>query len=309
MKILLIDDFSPEFISELAFRGNDFRYFPESKRPEILDIIGQYEVLIMNSKVKIDKDIIDKAYRLKYILRAGIGTDHFDLEYLSEKGITVFITEGANADSVAEHTVGMMLGLRHNLFRSFEEVRQFEWKREENRGAELKGKTVGIIGYGHTGSAVARKLSGFECRVLAYDKYKTGFGSREVEEVGMEQLSAECDILSLHIPLTEETKGMVTFDFFQSFQKRITFLNLSRGEILVTEALIAGLDAGILTSAGLDVLENEKFSTLTAKQKAEYENLFQRKNVILTPHIGGWSFESKQNIERALMEHLRRLIP
>ncbi|MBX7243530.1 MAG: phosphoglycerate dehydrogenase [Bacteroidia bacterium] len=309
MKILLIDDFSSEFISSMTSKGYDFRYFPEARKKEISAIIGEYEVLIMNSKVAIDREMADQAKRLKYILRAGIGTDHFDMEYLAEKGIQVFITAGANADSVAEHAIGMLLGLRHNIFRSFDEVRKFEWKREANRGCELKGKTAGIIGYGHTGSAFARKLSGFGCEILAYDKYKRGFGSEQVQEAGPDLLMEKCDILSLHIPLTEETLGMINLKYLQGFHKKITFLNLSRGEIVVTEDLIAALDLGIVTAAGLDVLENEKFSTLTSQQQSDYENLFQRKNVILTPHIGGWSFESKQNIERALMEHLRRLIP
>lgn len=300
MKILLIDVFSDKLIADLQAIATKVSYLPQATKSEILRILPEYEILVLNSKISIDKTVIDCATNLRLVLRAGVGMDHFDLPYLAEKGILALNTAGANADSVAEHTIGMLLSLRHNLVQANAEVKQFFWNREANRGREIGGKTVGIIGFGHTGSAVAMKLQGFGCKILAYDKYKTGFGDDRVGEVDLATIFAEADILSLHIPLTAETNAWVDADFFAQFRKNITFLNLSRGEIVVLSDLIKMLDTGKVQAAALDVLENEKFATLTETQKAVYERLFSYNNVILSPHIGGWSVESKENIEKAI---------
>lgn len=308
MNILLIDVFSDKLIADLQTIATKVSYLPKATKSEILTILPEYEILILNSKIAINKEVIDISQNLQLVLRAGVGMDHFDEAYLAQKGIAAFNTAGANADSVAEQCMGMLLSLRHNIVKANTEVKQFLWNREANRGIEIHGKTVGIIGYGHTGSAVAQKLKGFGCTILAYDKYKTGFGKDFVREVDLARIFAESDILTLHIPLTAETKHWVNFDFFAHFQKNITFLNLSRGEIVVLKDLIKALDTGKVLFAALDVLENEKFDTLTATQKTLYTHLFSYSNVVVTPHIGGWSVESKQNIENMLFSKVKEYI-
>lgn len=302
MKILLIDTFSPNLLDALTALKHEVNYRPDIQKEEVLSLIQDYEILILNSKVNIDKELIDRGKRLKLAIRAGVGMDHFDLEYLAEKGIIAANTAGANADAVGEQAVGMLLALRHKIAVANAQVKDFQWIREANRGVEIKGKTVGIIGFGNTGSAFARKLQGFDCEIIAYDKYKTNFGNEYVKEVSLETIFQQSDILSLHIPLTKETHSWVNEDFFQSFSKAITFLNLSRGEIVVLPDLIQALQDKKVLFAGLDVLENEKFATLSATQKEHYSQLFFLENVIITPHIGGWSVESKERIEKEIVK-------
>lgn len=299
-KILLIDPFSDSLLNQLYGLKVPLKYLPDIQREGVEKEIADAHILILNSKVNVDKALIDKAPHLKLVIRAGVGMDHFDLPYGAQKGILMTNTAGANADSVAEHTIGMLLGLRHKLFDAFLSVKNMEWIREAHRGMEIKGKNVGIIGYGNTGSALARKLKGFECNIWVYDKYKTGFGDEYVTECDMETLFEKSDILSLHIPLTDETRNLANAAFFASFKKPITFLNLSRGEIVHLSDLLHAMDRFQVKAVGLDVLENEKLSTLTQTQKFDYQRLFQRPNVIVTPHIGGWSVESKTNIENEI---------
>ena len=230
--------------------------------------------------------------------------DHFDLPLLAERGIRVVNTPGANARPVGEQAVGMLLSMLHHIPEANAEVRQFQWLREQNRGTELAWRTVGIIGFGNTGSHFARCLSGFGCRILAYDKYKTGYAPEGVEEVSLEEIFAQCDVLSLHIPLTEETQGWINADFFNQFAQPIWFLNLARGPITPLADLIEALDQGKVIAASLDVLENEKFGRLTPEQRERLENLFARKQVIFTPHIGGWSHESLERINNWLVREI-----
>ena len=234
--------------------------------------------------------------------------DHFDLPLLAAKGIYAFNTPGANAIPVAEQAVGMLLCLMHNIARADRQVHAWQWRREQNRGTELYGKTVGIIGYGNTGSAVARCLSGFGCRVLAYDKYKYGFGNGQVQEASLAEIQTNADILSLHIPLTEETDGWVDAAFLSRFAKPIWLLNLARGPIVPLAGLVDALASGQVIAAGLDVLENEKLPTLTPTQKAAMEELFQNERVIFTPHIGGWSHESLDRINDRIVEGIAEFL-
>jgi D-3-phosphoglycerate dehydrogenase len=270
-------------------------YHPAVLPHEVQPLLSDADVLILNSKVAVTAALVADAPRLRLVVRAGVGMDHIAVDDLAQRGITAVYTAGANADSVAEHTIGMLLALQHHLFRANAQVRQFQWLREANRGTEIGGKTVGIIGLGHTGSAVAKRLQAFGCHVLAYDKYKKTNSS-------LADIFQQTDILSLHIPLTPETRNFADDAFFAHFQKPITFLNLARGEITDIAALIRALDAGKVRGAALDVLENEKLDTLTPAQRSRYENLFSRENVLLSPHIGGWSHESKRNIEAAIVE-------
>jgi D-3-phosphoglycerate dehydrogenase len=302
MNILLIDPFNERLIADLQAIATKVTYLPQSNRNEIEAIISDYEILILNSKINIDKELIDKALNLKLVIRAGVGLDHFDLPYLAEKGILAKNTAGANADSVGEQTIGMLLALHHKIVQANAQVKDFQWIREENRALEIKGKNVGIIGFGNTGSAVARKLLGFGCKIWAYDKYKQGFGDENIRECTIETLYKKTDILTLHIPLSAETKNWVNAAFFAKFEKTLTFLNLSRGGIVELEGLISALESKKIRAAALDVIENERFNTLTERQRKLYENLFSFPNVILTPHIGGWSWESLENIQQEILK-------
>jgi D-3-phosphoglycerate dehydrogenase / 2-oxoglutarate reductase len=296
MNILVIDSFPERMIQQLEALGHPLRYVPDSTRGEVLSQLDDVDILIMNSKVDANAELLVHGPHLKMICRAGVGMDHFDLPLLAAHGILAFNTPGANAIPVAEQAVGMLLCLLHNIARANSQVHDWKWLREENRGTELLGKTVGIIGHGNTGSALSRCLSGFGCRILAYDKYKTGFGDSTVEEVDVERIFEEADVLSLHIPLTAETHGWVDHRFFARFKKPIWFLNLSRGNIVPLEGLIAAMENGQVIAAGLDVLENEKLDSLTPDQRGRLERLFEMDRIVFTPHIGGWSHESLDRI-------------
>ncbi|MEO0468531.1 MAG: NAD(P)-dependent oxidoreductase [Bacteroidota bacterium] len=308
MRALIIDRFPESFRVGLDSLPIDYTYLPHTNRAEVLSIIADYEILIMNSKVRADQELADTATKLGLVVRAGVGMDHIDIPYLESKGIAVHNTAGANADSVGEQTVGMLLALRHSLMRANRQVKAFQWEREVNRGVEIKGKTVGIIGYGNTGQAVSNRLAGFGCRRLVYDKYVSGFGSNEVEEVQMEQIFAEADVLTLHIPLTAETQQLVNDEYLSRFAKPIMLLNLARGPIVDINALNRALDSGKVIAAALDVLPNEKLHTLSEAERTTYETLFQRENVMLAPHIGGWSVESLDNINQRILGIVRAFI-
>ncbi|MEZ4828182.1 MAG: NAD(P)-dependent oxidoreductase [Bacteroidia bacterium] len=308
MKILVIDEFLPHFVDELLTMPANVVYIPAASREEVLHEMKDTHILILNSKIKVDREAADAAPHLQMVIRAGVGMDHIDTAYLESRGVKAVYTEGANADSVGEQAVGMLLALQHKILNADRQVKNFQWKREENRGTEIGGKTIGIIGFGNTGKAFSRKISGFSPRLLAYDKYLKGYGTDTVEEAGMEEIFAEADIVTLHIPLTEETRGWVNRYFFEQFAKPIVLLNLARGPIVSLPDLLAALDSGKVLAAGIDVLENEKFTTLTDNQRSNYENLFSRPNVVLTPHIGGWSFESRENIAHMILQFVKNEI-
>ncbi|MBO3698522.1 phosphoglycerate dehydrogenase [Fabibacter sp. E12] len=276
-------------------------YLPKASRSEILDKIHDFEGLLIRSKTTVDQELVDKAVKLEFIGRAGAGLDKIDVEYVENRDIEILNAPEGNRDALAEHAVAMLLNLLNNINRADREVRNWIWDREGNRGVELSDKTVGIIGYGHMGQAFVQRLRAFDCRVLVYDKYRKGFGTKNVEEVSLEKMFAKADILSLHVPLTEETRGWINADFFEQFHKNIYLLNTARGEIVPTKDLLALLDSGKLLGAALDVLEKEKFDQLSKDQKVLFENLFTRKNVVLSPHVGGWTFASFKRINEVLV--------
>lgn len=308
ISILVIDRFRPEFIERLGELPFQLTYLPDADRKKVIEEIGEADILILNSKVQVDREMIDQADKLQLVIRAGVGTDHIDGGYLTEKGILLRNCAGSNADAVAEQAVAMLLVIRNHLLRADQEVRQFIWQRGKNRGHELTGKTVGIIGYGNTGSQVAKRLSGFGCRILAYDKYKSGFANAYTEEVGLEQIFEEAEVLSMHVPLTAETREWVNRDFLQKFKQSIYLLNLARGPIVKIEDLVEALDNGKVIAAALDVLPNEKMDLLSEGEKALYDNLFSRPNVMFSPHIGGWTYESLQNIDDMIIDAVKELL-
>jgi len=306
MKILIIDEMHPGIVSMLRKDRHVVTYSPKITRAEILGQVEEYDGLIIRSKTLMDRELLEKAINLKFIGRAGAGLDQIDLDFLVTRGIKLFHAAKGNRDAVAEHALGMILALFNQLPKADQEIRKGIWDREGNRGHELAGKTVGIMGYGNMGKAFAKRLQGFKVKVLAYDKFKLGFGDEFVQEVTWEKLKAEADILSIHVPLTPETRDFFTIEELESFNKPFWLINTARGEVITFKTLNEGLDRGILRGAVLDVLENEKFQKFTPEQKSEFEELAARTNVLFSPHVAGWTFESYEKINKVLVKKIRK---
>ncbi|MEJ7691631.1 NAD(P)-dependent oxidoreductase [Daejeonella sp.] len=302
-KILIADQLHPAFKEEAEKLGYECDDMPLITRAETLDILKDYTGIAIRTKFLIDKEIIDAGASLKFIARAGAGMDNVDEEYAVSKGITCINAPEGNRDAVGEHVIGMLLSLLNNLRNGDKQIRSGVWDREGNRGWELKGRTVAIIGYGNNGRSLARKLSGFEVNVIAYDKYKTGFSDDYAAEVSMEQIVKQADVLSYHIPLTRETRRLFNDEYLFHFKKPIVLLNASRGEIVSTKTLLKGLSSGRIIAAGLDVLEVEKFPDLS--EQAWFGELKENNRVILSPHVAGWSVESYRKISEVLAEKLK----
>jgi D-3-phosphoglycerate dehydrogenase / 2-oxoglutarate reductase len=264
---------------------------------------------LIRSKTKIDREFLSFCAKLEFIGRAGAGLDLIDLQAVEEKNIKVFAANEGNSDAVAEHTIGMILMLFNKLNFADAEVRQGIWHREENRGIELCGMTVGIIGYGNMGKALSQRLIGFGVKTLAFDTDAKKILNEEffAKRATMQDIFEEADIVSIHVPLTEQTRMMVNDDFINQFKKNFFLINTSRGEVASTKAILNGLQNKKIRGVCLDVLENEKLSQLTLEQKEVYSQLFQQKNVILTPHIAGWTVESYRKINEVLVGKLREL--
>ncbi len=300
--ILIVDDIHPIFITRAEALGYHCDYRPTIKADEALQIIGSYDGLVMRSKFKLNREYIDAAANLRFVCRAGAGMDNIDEAYAEERGITLINAPEGNMDAVGEHSVGMLLSLMNNFNIADAQIRNGSWQREANRGYELKGKTVGIIGYGYMGHSFARKLSGFEVNVIAYDKYKTGFSDRYAREVSMEEIVKHSDVLSFHIPLTAETNGLVNDEYLFHFKKPIFLLNTSRGKIVQTRAVLNAIKQGKILGAGLDVLEIEKFPALAEQEW--FEELKQAGKILLSPHVAGWTFDSYRKISEVMAEKL-----
>lgn len=297
----------PSILTMLSEIGFSPDYQPNIQRPELLNIIKDYEGLLIRSKTKIDKEFLKHQQKLEFIGRAGAGLDLIDIEAVEQLNIQLFAANEGNSDAVAEHTLGMLLSLFNKINWADAEVRQKIWLREANRGIELKGMTVGIIGYGNMGKALSERLTGFGVEVLAYDCFKTDYSSNLVKEVTMEEIFEKTDVLSLHIPLNESSKMLVNDAYLSKFKKNIFLINTSRGEVASVTDILKNLQSGKLRGACLDVLENEKMKQLTAQQEEVYEQLFQMKNVILTPHIAGWTVESYRKINEVLFEKIKKM--
>ncbi|MCU0445397.1 MAG: NAD(P)-binding domain-containing protein [Microscillaceae bacterium] len=289
-------------LEELHIRAD---YLPKLTRAEILPILGNYEGVFVRSKTKIDAEFLANAPKLRFIGRAGSGMDLIDLDITKKRNIYVFNAPEGNRDAVAEQTLGLLLALLRNIPQGDRQIRAKQWLREANRGTEIRGKTLAIIGYGNIGQTLARLLSGFACKVLVYDKYDNGFATQYAQEATMEQIFAEADIVTLHIPLTEETRNMVNAEYLQRFSKNIILLNTARGEIVSLPDLQAALESGKVLGAGLDVLENEKIDALTPTQQATFDYLIQSDRVILSPHVAGWTYESYIRINEVLVDKLQ----
>lgn len=305
-KILIVDELHPVFKERAIALGYEVDDEPLFTRAQTLAAISAYQGIAVRTKFRIDQELMEAAPSLKFVARAGAGLDNIDEGYALSRNIALLNAPEGNMDAVGEHATGLLLALMNNFRNADQEVRNGIWDREGNRGYELKGKTVGIIGYGFMGQRFARKLSGFEVNVIAYDKYKTGFTDAYAKEVSMEEIVRQSDVLSLHIPLTGETRQMVNEEYLFHFRKPFFFINTARGEIVNTEAVLTAIKSGKILAAGLDVLEVEKFPALA--DQPWFSELKEAGKVILTPHVGGWTFESYRKISEVLAEKLSSVI-
>jgi D-3-phosphoglycerate dehydrogenase len=304
---LIIDPMHPsifEMLEVMGWKGVDVS---AKSIGDIRPLIAQYEGLFVRTRTRVDAKLLGTNPRLKFVARAGAGLDNIDLPFLEQFNIKVVHASEGNRDAVGEYTVGALLSLLRNIPKANAEVRNEVWLREENRGEELMGKAVGIIGYGNMGQAFAKRLSGFGCRVLAYDKFKKNYADGFVQEASLEELMHQADIISLHIPLMEETRGMMDHDFLNRFRKRIVLVNTARGEIVLLTTLAQAIQSGKLRGAVLDVLENEKLTLLNPEQRQAFHYLKNQSTVLFTPHIAGWTFESHSKINQILVQKLQAL--
>jgi D-3-phosphoglycerate dehydrogenase len=308
LKILHLDKNHPLLINQLKDLGftNDEDY--TSSKQEIEAKIHNYDGFIIRSRFSIDKAFLDKAINLKFIGRVGAGLENIDCEYATSKKIKLIAAPEGNRNAVGEHSLGMLLSLFNKLNKADKEVRNGKWLREENRGIELDGKTVGLIGYGNMGKSFAKKLRGFEVKVICYD-IKNNVGDKNCQQVSLTELQEKSDVLSLHIPQTELTKNMINKAFINEFKKPLWFINTARGKSVVTKDLVEALKLGKILGAGLDVLEYEKssFENLFSEDKMPeaFQYLVNSENVILSPHVAGWTIESKEKLAQTIVDKIK----
>jgi len=310
INILFIDSVHPLLQKELEAKGFTCHLHYDWSREKIGEELHNFDGIVIRSRIKLDKELIDRGDKLKFIARAGAGMENINVFYAESKEIKCLSSAEGNRDAVGEHALGMLLCLFNNICRADREVRQGLWVREGNRGVELQGKTVGIIGYGNMGSAFAQHLKGFDCTVIAYDKYKKKYSDEYIRETTMEELFEKTDVLSIHLPLTEETNKIVNRTFLEKFKKNIYFINTSRGKQVVTDDLVECMKTGKVIGACLDVLEYESLSFEGLNKDnlpASFKYLAQSDRVVLTPHIAGWTNESNEKISATLARKILEL--
>ena len=307
MKILHIDSNHELLINQLNDLGFINHEDYTSSKEDIKAKIHQYDGFIIRSRFSIDKSFLDAATNLKFIGRVGAGLENIDCNYAESKGITLIAAPEGNRNAVGEHSLGMLLSLFNKLNRADKQVRSGKWLREDNRGIELDGRTVGLIGYGNMGKAFAKKLRGFDCEVLCYD-IKKNVGDANAKQVNLSQFQEKVDVVSLHIPQTPLTLKMVNTEFINQFKKPFWLINTARGKSVVTADLVNALKSNKILGAGLDVLEYEKasFETLFSSELPEaFQYLIESENVLLTPHVGGWTIESKERLAQTIVNKIK----
>lgn len=304
---LITDYVHPLLVSSLERAGYTVDYNREIKWDEVKKIIARYDGIIINSKTIMNKEMIDAGKQLRYIIRLGSGLEIIDLDYAEAKGIQVINTPEGNCNAVSEHAMGMLLALFNNLIIADRQVKNMEWHREANRGREVAGSIIGIVGFGHTGKALAQKLRTWNVRILAHDKYFPDFGPEYdfVQSVSKEVLQENADIISFHLPLTAETQAYANIDFFKKCKSGVIVINTSRGQVIPTQDLIESLKNGKVGGACLDVFENEKTHTYTASEKTLYKELFSFNNVVVTPHVAGWTHASLRKIAETVLHKMK----
>ncbi len=310
IKILHIDSNNPIMMEQLQEAGFTNHEDFTSSKAEIEQKIHEYQGIVIRSRFKIDQTFLDKATNLQFIARVGAGLESIDCEYALSKNIQLIAAPEGNRNAVAEHSLGMILSLFNNLNQADSEIKSGQWNREKNRGHELDGKTVGIIGYGNMGKSFAKKLRGFDVEVFCYD-ILDNVGDENARQVSLEELQQKTDVLSLHIPWTPETDKMVNADFINAFAKPFWIINTSRGKNIVTADLVEALKKKKILGAGLDVLEYEKlsFETLFTHKETPvaFRYLLKAKNVILSPHIAGWTFESHERLAQVIVDKIKKI--
>ena len=307
IKILHLDSNHPLLLKQLNKCGFVNQEDYTATKEEIEAEIHEYQGIVIRSRFKIDKTFLDKAINLQFIARVGAGLESIDCEYAIAKNIYLIAAPEGNSNAVGEHALGMLLSLFNNLHSANSEINSGQWNRESNRGIELDGKTIGIIGYGNMGKSFAKKLQGFDVTVLCYDILKN-VGDNNAQQVSLQELQQKSDVLSLHIPWTPETDKMVNQEFINAFAKPFWLINTSRGKNVVTKDLVSALQSGKILGAGLDVLEYEKlsFENLSESEKSEdFNYLLQNKNVLLSPHIAGWTVESHQKLAQVIVDKIK----
>lgn len=291
-------------LSTLKEKGYAVIYSPAITYDELFASLKNAVGLIVTTRLKIDRNLIDNAPQLKWIGRLGSGMEMIDTTYAASKGIRCESSPEGNRTAVAEHVAGLILNLMNHISKSYDEVKKGIWLRDENKATSLSGKTIGIIGFGNTGSTLAKILSGFNVSILAYDKYKSGFGNQHVKEATIDQICKNADVISFHVPLTNETVKMANKDFFNALERTPFFINACRGKVTDTNALINALQHQKIKGAALDVLENEKLDSLTPIQQEQFNWLTAQNNVVITPHIAGYSHEAFLLMSEILIKKL-----
>ena len=310
MKVAFLDVVHPVLEDGLRQDGHDCIDLTTINKEEISQYLRDVEGIVIRSRIPMNKNVLDNAPNLKFIARSGAGMENIDIDYCNSRKIKLFNAPEGNRNAVAEHALGMLLSLFNNLCKADREVRKGKWDREGNRGIELNGKTVGIIGYGNNGSALAKKLRGFDVDILAYDKYKSGFGDDLVKEVGMDEIFQNAHVVSLHIPQNEQTIKLVSDNFIDQMNSPFYLINLSRGKIVDTEALMVGIESGKVLGACLDVLEYESSSfegMFESKERRPiaFSKLLASSKVVLSPHVGGWTIQSYYLLSKVLLDKIR----
>ena len=306
MKVLHLDTNHPLLLEQFAQLGFENHEDYTSTKEEVEKTIDQYDGIIIRSRFTIDHQFLDKATNLKFIGRVGAGLENIDTQFAKEKGIFLASAPEGNRNAVGEHTLGMLLSLMNKMTKANREVKKGKWDREGNRGEELDGKTVGIIGYGNMGKAFAKKLGGFDVEVICYD-IVGGVGDDNARQVGIMEFQQKSDVVSLHVPQTEKTIGMVNTAFINGFHNPFWLLNTARGKCVVTKDLVEALKSGKILGAGLDVLEYEKksFENMFVQKPKAFKYLRKAKNVLLTPHVAGWTVESKEKLAQTIVDKVK----
>ena len=308
LNVFIADDFDAGLLNGLQDAGINFTYKPESNKIDIIEACKSCNVLVLRSKIFLTADTLKECTALKYIFRGGAGMDNIYTVAAENLDIQCFNAGEANSIAVAEHSLGVLLGLLRNIVKADREVRNRIWLREENRGSELASHKIGIIGFGNTGAAFGNILAALGCKVFAYDKYKTGFGTDKIQECSLEILKNEVDVLSMHVPLTKETEKYIDSEFIMGMKKPFYLLNMSRGPVVCLNSVMDELDKCKIIGFGADVLENENLQTLTEKEEATFESAINQNRMIFTPHIAGWTNESYLKIGQVLLEKIKKLV-